>query len=111
MILHSGESRLQSMINIIMNSKPTSRRPFKYHWISASKVSLRSLSDAGIHQFYMKVIYSVREKGIGRGVDKTGKRACKTQIHSLRGRLATPLPVSDYIIFMLRCETLFIGVS
>ena len=55
----------------------------------------------------MKVI----EKGVGRGIDTTGKRACETPIHSLRGPLATLLPTPDYIIFILRCDTCFIGVS
>ncbi len=50
---------------------------------------------------YMKVIHSARAKGIGRGV--------ATTIHSLRGRLATPLSVPCYITFMLCCEMDFHG--
>ena len=50
---------------------------------------------------YMKVVRSARAKGTGRGV--------ATTIHSLRGRLATPLPVPGYITFMLRCEMDFHG--
>ena len=45
-----------------------------------------------------------------RACETPGKRACETPIHSLRGRLATPLPTPDYLTFMLRCKTRFMGV-
>jgi len=42
---------------------------------------------------YMKVMSLPGQGGIRRSVDITGKQACETPIHSLRGRLATLLRI------------------